>query len=346
MTNLSSPFFMELMQNKDICCFFCDVQGIIIQCGRGISMRYPNIFSVGADLKQLLPTADTFQDLIYQLQQENFFITPSFYLAENEYFLCCFSYIEDLSGKQKIFCKLETGNYDAPNFKKNMEYYNLMEAYNTDILVKIAEGCRNMQSIAQAEQIARMSEAVLRNNLLLEVSHSILRTGSEEESVLLKPVCLFFQNQINASIHSPGKGLSIYPEIMSDRPFYLDVSHFFEAMIALISIYQIDHALPRLDFRINEKGGNVFIRVIGNGCNQPETVHQKTLIGLLENIINSFCRHYNGKMSCMAHNQAKIITMNFKLQVSHEPVSDGRFRNQKRIYSLDHLLTILRFADR
>lgn len=345
MINYFSDISLDFLQNENIVCFLCDTDGTIRKLGRGLQMRYPNIFRCKTPIWDHLNSMDVKNEMLCSLKKNEYYITPVFPVLGKEHFLCCFSCYDPQEEKYGILCKLEAVVGTEKESSQTVHYRSLIESFNSDLLSDIATQSRNITSPADGENIARMSEALIRNRLLLNTYLSVLQTGRSEETVLLKQLCTAVQTQLNTALLSRISHIAIYPAV-SGNAYYLDTERFFEMLISLITMYYLNGTPSGLQITLTEKNGRISIQSAG-AFEDRLTKRQTVLFEMLEGIILQFAKHYGGSALSSRGENVLTVGITFRLISSPEKGATEVFENQNwRFSAFDRILPLLHYADR
>lgn len=336
----------DFLQNGDICCLYCSIDGRISRISRGMEMRYPNAFRAKESIWQYVSSIDAQTELANALPSKGYYITPDFILYGKSCFFCCLSVHDPAQHKNGMLCILESTADSKHEVSKLTHCRSLVEQFNASLLCDIVEQGRKLTDAGQGEQLACMGEAAIRNNTLLAVFENEMQVGSKEDRVVMSQLCAQMVEQCNYALAGRGEKLQCMIEV-SNSVYHLDLECFLDMFAALLALYHLTGTPQGLMLSMTEqKGGKFLLRADGlliGRWNEKQGV----LADLLKNILEEFASHYSGSAFCSLTGDRLTVGMAFALCADHSAAGPEMFARSPLQFSLlDRALPLLRYADR
>ncbi len=320
----------------------CDANGIILSKSSALTKQLPHSFAVGSSLFQALFTVDETANIKESLNRHAMYVSAPLSFRHRSYIAALFLIKPDRT--PYIICKLDE-HTAGENDGDLLHYRALMEEYDASLLREITRLSRSITSLSQCEHIARMSEALTRNRLLLDVYIAMSRVGSRQETVRLKQLCSEIAAGLNAALQKQQAKVSIFASTGS-KALFLDTDCFIQMFFCLITLYHQNAALCSLQLTLTEKNGHVMLQASGI-CPPSAEVHRQKLVGLLQRVIERFAAYYDGSAMFLQDGEVLTAAIRFTLTPSTQSGAEEIFHHQNdRLAVIDRTLPLILLADR
>lgn len=343
MLQQSSELSNHLMQNPDVCCFACEADGTVCNIGIGLRSRFPYAFPIGEKLTLHFDGVDFFPELERGLKQDGFFITPSFRLYGQEFFLFCLPIAAKNGSLKGILCKLEQP-VSPKSTDETLHYEQLLLNANTQLAAEITLLSRQPVSPRICLEIAAHSQAILRNNTLLSVYQSIGSIGAKEQLIDLTLLLRMISRQISAAL-SPQKSQFQICSKLTRRFVYLDELHFLEALISLLSLHLMRQSPASLELQVSEEGSKIVFSISSQLTNLYLAKEQRDAIAMLQEYIRTYAQYYNGSAAFLQADSTYTTRYSLQLATSDTaPYTSARFEKyDQRLAPIAKLLPLIQF---